>query len=227
MSLSITQPPSIAPAIRRFGVNNYDNYWVDRQRVGTTRQTRLHDYLVSLTDRLVRPGSRVLDCGVGPGHVYRLLTAKHDTYGVEISDEAFSLYDFDTSRISKADLNQGIPDFGVTFDVIIASMIIHHLEDPPAFLQQVRERLAPGGFFIPVIPNVCYAPYRFGYFFLGKFPPISHAHRNFQTATEFEGLVKQANYTQLHRLTPKKKIRARLWPTWFSQDLVYVFQANS
>lgn len=222
-----TSTRSRAPhAIRRFGVQDYDSYWVNRKGVGDTRQTRCHNFIVSLIESLVPRGGKVLDCGVGPGHVFRMLAEHYEAYGVEISDEAFQLYDFDTRRIVQADLNDGIPDFGVRFDAIIVSMLIHHLENPPAFLQQVRERLAPGGCFVPVIPNICYGPFRLRYL-AGHFPPISRAHRNFQTAREFEEMVRQADYHQVRRLSPKKTLRARLWPTWFSQDLVYVFQPNS
>ena len=215
-----------AQAIRRFGVQSYDAYWLNRKNIGDTRQTRCHNFLVSLIKSLIPHGGRVLDCGVGPGHVFRTLAEHYETYGVEISDEAFQLYDFDTRRIVQADLNDGIPDFGVRFDAIIVSMLIHHLEKPPAFLQQVRERLALNRYFVPVIPNICYGPFRLRYL-AGQFPPISRAHRNFQTAREFEEMVRQADYRLLHRLSPKKTLRARFWPTWFSQDLVYVFQPNS
>ena len=222
-----TSTRSPAPhAIRRFGVQNYDAYWVNRKGIGDTRQTRCHNCIVSLIESLVPRGGRVLDCGVGPGHVFRMLAEHYETYGVEISDEAFQLYDFDTQRIVQADLNDGIPDFGVRFDAIIVSMLIHHLENPPVFLQQVRERLSPGGSFVPVIPNICYGPFRLRYL-AGQFPPISRAHRNFQTAREFEEMVRQADYRQVRRLSPKKTLRARLWPTWFSQDLVYLFQPIS
>lgn len=226
MSIAISQDQSVVPDIRRFGVTDYEAYWIHRKKIGTTRQTRLHGFLASLVGRLVHPGSRVLDCGVGPGHAYRLIAENNEAYGVEISDEAIALYDFDTSRIAQADLNNGIPDFGGKFDVIITSMIIHHLDNPAEFLQQVMKQLAPGGYFVPVIPNICYWPYRFGYFFLGKFPPISHAHKNFQTAAEFEKLVEDAGFSKRRLLTPKKSWRAKLLPTWFSQDLIYVLQSE-
>ena len=224
MTVSTRYP--VAPGIRRFGVQDYDAYWVNRKSIGDTRQTRCHNFLVSLIQSLVPHGGKVLDCGVGPGHVFRALAEHYETYGVEISDEALQLYDFDTRRIVQADLNDGIPDFGVRFDAIIVSMLIHHLENPPGFLHQVRTRLAPAGYFVPVIPNICYGPFRLRYL-AGQFPPISRAHRNFQTAREFEQMVGEADYRQLRRLSPKKTLRARLWPTWFSQDLVYVFQPIS
>lgn len=213
----------ITGAIRQFGVADYDEYWVGRQKIGNTHETRLHRYLVDLIGEIVPVGGRVLDLGVGPGHVFRALSERFETYGVEISSEAIGLYDFDTSRIAQVNLNDGIPDFGVKFDAIIASMIIHHLDDPPKFLQQVQERLAPGGTFVPVIPNLCYGKFRIKYL-MGQFPPISLAHKNFQTATEFERIVAKAEYQPSRRLTPKTTLQAKLWPTWFSQDLVYTFR---
>jgi 2-polyprenyl-3-methyl-5-hydroxy-6-metoxy-1,4-benzoquinol methylase len=143
-------------------------------------------------------------------------------YGVEISSEAIALYDFDTARIKQANLNDGVPDFGVRFDGIIASMIIHHLEDPLKFLDHVKARLAPEGVFLAVHPNISYYKFRLKYLLKGTFPAISLAHRIFLPPHEFYALLKSANLDIVETTSSKHKLRARLWPHLFSQDLFCV-----
>lgn len=214
-------------AARTFGVGDYESYWVDRKAAGTDRVTRLQRFLAETAAGVVSVGGKVLDCGVGPGNVYRLLLEKGiEMYGVEISDEAFSLYDFDTSRISRRNLNDGLEDFGVGFDCVIAAHIIHHLDSPEGFLTEVERVLAPEGAFVVAIPNITYYRYRIGFLF-GRFPPVSLAHKNFQTPLEFERMVEECGFAIEKRATAKRTIRARLFPSLFSQDLVYVLKPAS
>lgn len=214
-------------AARTFGVSDYDSYWVDRKTAGTDRVTRLQRFLAETAAGVVPAGGKVLDCGVGPGNVYRLLLAKGiEMYGVEISDEAFGLYDFDTSRISRRNLNDGLEDVGVRVDCVIAAHIVHHLDSPEGFLAEVERVLAPGGALVVAIPNITYYRYRIGFLF-GKFPPVSLAHKNFQTPLEFERMVSACGYEIEKRATAKRTIRARLFPRFFSQDIVYVLKPAS
>ena len=216
-----------AGAARSFGVTDYDTYWVKRRSAGTDRLTRLQRFLADVVAGLVPPGGKVLDCGVGPGNVYRLLAeAGRRMYGVEISDEAFSLYDFDASGIVKYDLNEGLPNFGERFDAIIAAHIIHHLEAPERYLDAVKRALAPGGVLVAAIPNITYYRYRLG-FLAGKFPPISLAHRNFQTPLEFEAMAAASGLDVVSRASAKRTLGGRLFPTFFSQDIVYVLRPAS
>jgi 2-polyprenyl-3-methyl-5-hydroxy-6-metoxy-1,4-benzoquinol methylase len=108
-------------------------------------------------------------------------------------------------------------------DLVIASRIIHHLDDPATFLTHVRGILKDNGWFMGNILNVCYYHHRIK-FLLGKFPPISRAHKNFQSGPEFEKMVASQGLTRQTLTTPKKTIRAKIWPTAFNQDLIYVFR---
>lgn len=119
---------------------------------------------------------------------------------------------------SKPILNDGIPDFGFAFNGIVASMIIHHLEDPLSFLKQVRDRLAPNGLFLVVHPNISYYKFRLDYLFKGRFPPISSAHRIFLPPHELRALLGCANFEIIKTTSSKPKWRARRWPHLFSQD---------
>ena len=209
--------------LRIFGVENVDAYWQRRERDGSVRQGRLHRFLAGLIHELVEPGGNVLDCGCGAGQLFRLCLPDYKMHGVELSPHAIEQYDFPTDTIRQADLNEGVPDFGVKFDAIVASMIVHWLDDPGGFLVQATGHLKERGRLIVVIPNITYYPYRIAYLF-GKFPPISLSHTNFQTPAEFEDMAASRGLRIEQRLTPKRKLRAKLWPTVFSQDVVYVLK---
>jgi len=209
---------------RKFGVEDPDQYWLQRQTEKRVSEKRLHRFLSNLVDEIFPSGARVLDCGVGPGHVFRLCRRKHETYGVELSAEAIAMYDFPTNNLRQADLNKGIPDFGIKFDIIIASRLLHWLSEPHKFLQQAKDMLSTAGRLIVVIPNITYYRYRMAYLF-GKFPPISLSHRNFQVPAEVEQMFKEVGLEIERRVTPKKWLKARLWPTLFATDIVYVLKA--
>ncbi len=210
--------------MRPSGIQDYDTYWDKRIEQGHFQFTDVHRKMIETAMETLGPAkARVLDCGVGPGHVFKKLSERYEVHGIEISERALELYDFDTSRIRIWDLNEGLPPYDRPMDLIIASRIVHHLADPVAFVKAVRRTLGDQGWFMGVIPNICYYHHRLK-FLAGKFPPISSAHVNFQTGPHFEKMVCSEGF-RLHRLTtPKKTVRARWWPTVFSQDLIYVFQ---
>jgi SAM-dependent methyltransferase len=207
-----------------FGISDYESYWQSRFDQKHYQFMDVHRKIIEVARDILGDGeARILDCGVGPGHVFEILSQQYDVHGIEISKEAFSLYKFNTEQITVWDLNQGLPEYPHKMDLVIASRIIHHLDDPVAFLAHVRRTLKDKGWFMGVVPNICYYHHRIK-FLLGKFPPISKAHKNFQSGPEFEKMVASEGFTFHTLTTPKKTIRAKIWPTAFSQDLIYVFR---
>lgn len=209
--------------LRKFGVENLDEYWSHRREESRVSERRLHRFLSSLVNEMFPRKARVLDCGVGSGHVFRLCSERHETYGVELSAEAIAMCDFPINNIKQADLNNGIPKFGVMFDVIIASMVLHWLNKPHEFLCQAKDNLSPQGRLIVVIPNITFYRYRIAYLF-GRFPPISLSHKNVQTAAEVEQMFETAGLKIEKRLSPRRSIHAKLWPAFFSTDIIYVLK---
>lgn len=210
--------------MEKFGVTDYDRYWDHRIAIEHYQFTKVHRKIIQIAREIL--GDReasILDCGVGPGHVFKTLSERYHAYGIEISKKAFGLYDFNKDRITLWDLNKGLPAYPEKMDLIVASRIIHHLEDPAFFLEQVKKNLKEKGWFLAVIPNICYYRHRLKYMF-GTFPQISRAHINFQTGPDFEKTVASHGFSLWKLTTPKNTIRAKLWPTVFSQDLIYVFQ---
>ena len=209
--------------IRKFGVDDPDEYWKWRKDIKRTTERRLHRFLKKQIDAIVPKGGRVLDCGMGAGHVFRLCREDYETYGVEISSEAIAMYDFPTDNVKQADLNQSIPDFDVNFDAIVISMILHWMDDPQGFLAKIQKKLTPPGRLLVVIPNITYYRYRIGFLF-GKFPPISLSHKNFQVPLESEEMFKRAGLTIEKILTSKTSLKAKLWPRLFATGIIYVLK---
>jgi SAM-dependent methyltransferase len=206
------------------GIKDYNAYWDQRIEKGHFEFTDVHRKIIETAIKILGPmKARVLDCGVGPGHVFKKLAESYEVHGIEIAERALELYDFDIDRIRIWDLNRGLPLYDCPMDLIIASRIVHHLADPVAFLRDVRRTLSDHGWFMGVIPNICYYHHRLK-FLVGKFPPISSAHVSFQTGPGFERMVCSEGFRLRRLTTPKKTLRAKLWPTVFSQDLIYVFQ---
>lgn len=207
--------------IREFGVRDPNAYWRNRQTKHKIGERRVHKCLASLVDRLAEPGSHVLDCGAGEGHVSRRCSRRYRVHVAELSTEAIRGYDFPIESAHQVDLNDGMPDFSVLFQVIVASCILHWLDKPEAFLKQAESLLAPGGRLVVNIPNITHIKYRFQFLF-GRFPEISPSHKNFQTPHEFEAMVRQCGFRIEQRVAPKPIPHVQLWPNLFSHALIYV-----
>jgi 2-polyprenyl-3-methyl-5-hydroxy-6-metoxy-1,4-benzoquinol methylase len=122
------------------------------------------------------PGSgtaRVLDVGCADG---RLLTWYRDaipgrtieTYGIDIGEEAVmrARVAGHTAVAGRFEVDKQLPDG--TFDLIVASHVIEHVDDPIGFARRAAELLKPGGLFMFATPNVDSADVRrFGRFWGG------------------------------------------------------------
>lgn len=95
-------------------------------------------------------GLNILDCGISRGGVSDKLS-KEGAYcfGVDINPRELK-----GVKTIQADLNKGIPEFGVKFDVIFAGEIIEHLFDDSKFTRDCYELLKPGGILIVTVPNL-------------------------------------------------------------------------
>ncbi|HVT65509.1 MAG TPA: class I SAM-dependent methyltransferase [Mycobacteriales bacterium] len=117
--------------------------------------------------------ARVLDVGCADG---RLLTwyrdaipgRKIETFGIDIGEEAVERaraagHIAVSGRFEK---DQELPDG--TFDLIVASHVIEHVDDPVGFARRAAQLLKPGGVFMFATPNVDSADVRrFGRFWGG------------------------------------------------------------
>jgi 2-polyprenyl-3-methyl-5-hydroxy-6-metoxy-1,4-benzoquinol methylase len=142
-------------------------------------------------------------------------------YACDLSADVLAGYDFPLAGVKQLDLNQAFPDFGVRFDAIVASWLLHWLDDPGGFLAEAARHLSPGGKLIVNVPNITFLRYRLE-FLRGKFPEISLSHRNFQTPTEIEAMISRGPLAIRRRTSPRLAPHRRWWPKLFSRDIVYV-----
>jgi SAM-dependent methyltransferase len=102
------------------------------------------------------PGKpRVLDCGCAAGALLGELRGRGwDCAGVEIC-RAEAEYARRERSLDVRSLPLEENRFsGGSFDVVLASHLIEHLNSPAAFVSEVRRILAPGGVFIVTTPNI-------------------------------------------------------------------------
>ncbi len=121
---------------------------------------------------LERMPSRVLDLGCGYGALAIALSrvGRMEVVGVDILSDRVSAVvtklqsarhrDRGTLHIAVADAERGLPFRDRTFDVVVATEVLEHLEKPERSLAEVRRVLRPGGRVYVTTPNVGALPYR-------------------------------------------------------------------
>jgi 2-polyprenyl-3-methyl-5-hydroxy-6-metoxy-1,4-benzoquinol methylase len=114
------------------------------------------------------PGSRVLDAGCGPGLVSEaFLAAGHAVHGVDLSGEMIARARARCARFGdRGRFEQGsVFDLAqaATFDAAVSRYVVHHVEDPAAFLRRQAELLRPGGVLVACDPTTDPDPTRRGW----------------------------------------------------------------
>ncbi|MDG4549488.1 MAG: methyltransferase domain-containing protein [Candidatus Contendobacter sp.] len=112
--------------------------------------------------RLVRPASRVLDLGAGPGVLGRYLAERLGCTldGVEgnphAAAEAAPWYRrLECADLERIDLAERFT--GCRYDFIVCADILEHLRQPGDLLAQLTSLLAPNGRVLASVPNIAYA----------------------------------------------------------------------
>lgn len=114
--------------------------------------------------RMVRPGSRVLEIGAGPGSITRHLsgTLNCDVVALEIDPTAIEKLRPFARSVFAADLNdagwaQMVFDREGKFDFVIAADVLEHVYDPWAVLGGMKTLLNDTGSVILSLPHVGHA----------------------------------------------------------------------
>ncbi|HZV01690.1 MAG TPA: methyltransferase domain-containing protein [Planctomycetota bacterium] len=131
-----------------------DSVWGWSSPAGQRRALRRAELLLSRAG--ARKGARILELGCGIGIFTELLGRSSEAtfVGVDISHDLLRRA---RERCPKAAFERGaieaLPHPAATFDAVIGSSVLHHLELGPA-LSEVRRVLKPGGRFVVAEPNM-------------------------------------------------------------------------
>lgn len=104
-------------------------------------------------DRFV-PGSgiRSLDVGCGPGGMLRVLEERGEAIGVDLSDYALGYCRDQGLQAVKGSLPDDVPFAPGSFDLIVASEVIEHVEDDQGAAATLVGLLRPGGVLVATVP---------------------------------------------------------------------------
>ncbi len=102
-------------------------------------------------------GARLLELGSAHGYILQSLSARFETYGLDLSEYAVGVcHDISPrSEVVVTDIESGIENAfeGKSFDCILAKYVLEHLADPGAVIQACHRRLNDGGTLIFSVPN--------------------------------------------------------------------------
>jgi ubiquinone/menaquinone biosynthesis C-methylase UbiE len=113
-----------------------------------------------------------LDIGAGTGELIRLLQETKHGITSSACDYTDSLMKLQDQRVDIVDLNKNVlPYQDMTFDIVTATEVIEHLENPRSFLRDINRVLKPSGLLILSTPNVLNLNSRIRYLCFG-FPRL-------------------------------------------------------
>lgn len=118
----------------------------------------LHDYPYEFTKDLLSEGDRVLEVGFGWGGGAPVLQQVPGIRyeGIEVSpeavDQAERYHGADGVRFQRYD-GRRIPFDDDSFDAVLSSHVLEHVEDPDGYLAETKRVTRPGGTVVIVTPN--------------------------------------------------------------------------
>ena len=116
-----------------------------------------------LFDRVVQSvpvGSRVLDLGCGPGKLLQRLKRQRNCIvkGVDHSQKAADIALEHGVMVDVTDILDYEPLYGEGYDVVIATEVLEHLDEPEKFLARCKALTRTGGLMFFSVPNDAIGP---------------------------------------------------------------------
>ena len=189
-----------------------------------------------LSTQLVPPNSKLLELGCATGFMSKYFTQVKQcrVFGVEIDPEMAKIASKSCENILVGDLDQPQTWSKIQavspFDVIFASAVIEHLQNPWAALQSIKQMLKPHGSLIITTSNIAHWRMRLklllGQWSYEDYGTLDNTHLRFFTYHTFQEAVEQAGFT-IERLAidPAGGIKyfnwlARHWPNFYAHQIV-------
>jgi 2-polyprenyl-3-methyl-5-hydroxy-6-metoxy-1,4-benzoquinol methylase len=145
------------PAVEE--AENYDNYYNSQNLdVPDFVHQRLGEIIESFSN--YRDNNRLLDFGAGAGTILKVAREKNwQAFGVEVSEPAVEYarklgFDVFHGEINEANYPDNY------FDVVTASEVLEHLENPLEVLKEIARILRPGGLLWATTPHASGLSYR-------------------------------------------------------------------
>ena len=117
--------------------------------------TRRRSYRILMAAAGIKAGDRVLDVGCGPGYFVRMISRavgpSGSAVGVDAAEEMVGYARERTRNVSNCSFEAGgaeaLPFAEASFDVVVSSLMMHHLPDDlrQAAVLEMRRVLRPGG----------------------------------------------------------------------------------
>jgi SAM-dependent methyltransferase len=143
-------------------------------------------------------GRTVLDVGCGNGYLGELLAERgYLVTGIERTGGWSSPFP-DSVRLIEADLEQGLPPMGTTFDYVLCADILEHLRRPEAMLRRLKTVTRPGGMVVASLPNSGNVYFRLN-ILAGRFPQhdkglFDRTHVRFYTWRGWASLFRESGW---------------------------------
>lgn len=203
----------------------YNNHHGIRNRRGFTLLEEIRGEMFS---RLIGKNKSILDLGCRDGTLTRHFYKDNKVLGVDIDGELLSAAKESLGiEVLKMDLNSEWEEIGkMSFDVVVAGEVMEHLYYPSKVVERVIKRLNLGGMFIGSVPNAFHLKNRVRYLVGQKnnTPLADPTHINQFSASElYDVLSQQFKEVNIMGLG-KYKTLAKLYPSWFAYDLVFICQ---
>ncbi len=138
----------VVEARKNFSLNHFQKHGLDQERLqeGLVDARYYRERIVSLLPS--QPGT-IVDLGCGTGELSRLLSSHAER--LILVDQSETMLDRARSSLPEDHLEfrlgwlEHLPSRDREADLIVASMVLHHMPDPLEALQEMRRVLKPGG----------------------------------------------------------------------------------
>lgn len=181
-----------------------------------------------------RSSLRVLDAGCGAGPGLRFLTSRgHRSFGTDLIEYPLTVAHklVPAARLARTDLREPLPFAPSSFDLILLSEVVEHLEDTQALLGECRRVLEPGGAIAATTPNL--SDIR-KYWQRGRWSGyVDKTHRRLFSATLLSHELSRAGFVRVRVKSgfkhmfwiSSRKLRMQLripWPPYIGNTLIAV-----
>jgi 2-polyprenyl-3-methyl-5-hydroxy-6-metoxy-1,4-benzoquinol methylase len=119
-----------------------------------TSKSAVYRMLLDAASAVLKPNAQLLEFGAGTGQLIKMLRESGfdgSITGADILPKP-EWCGHDVGWI-EADLNEPLPVAGASFDAIISTEVIEHLENPRAVFREFRRVLKTGGVLLVTTPN--------------------------------------------------------------------------